>query len=92
MVNYRPEKSDPYRTDFTVGGNRIVYPSDCGTPTVDLLTLKLLLNIVISAPGEKFMTIDIKDLYLNTPMSRYEHMHLELSVLPVDIVRKYNLA
>ena len=68
VVNYRPEKSDPYRTRLTVGGNLIVYPGDCGTPTVDLLTVKLLLNSVVSTPGAKFMTIDIKDFYLNTPM------------------------
>ena len=32
-VNYRPEKADPNRTRLTVGGNRITYPGDCGTPT-----------------------------------------------------------
>ena len=60
-MNYRPEKGDPYRTRLTVGGNLIVYPGDCGTPTVDLLTVKLLLNSVISTPDAKFVTIDIKD-------------------------------
>ena len=47
VVNYRPEKGDPYCTRLTVGGNLIIYPGDCGTPTVDLLTVKLLLNSVI---------------------------------------------
>jgi len=92
VVNYRPEKADPYRTRLTVGGDRINYPGDCGTPTVDLLTVKLLLNSVISTAGAKFMTIDIKDFYLNTPMSRYEYMRLKLSDLPDDIVQHYNLA
>ena len=58
VVAYRPEKSDPYQTRLTVGGNLIAYPGDCGTPTVDLLTVKLLLNSIISTPGTKFMTID----------------------------------
>ena len=48
VVNYRTEKGDPYRTHITLGGNLIVYPGDCGTPTVDLLTFKLLLSSVIS--------------------------------------------
>ena len=74
VVNYRPEKDDPYRTRLTVGGDRVNYPGDCGTPTVDLLTVKLLLNSVVSTLNAKFMTIDIKDFYLNTPMSRYEYM------------------
>ena len=71
VVDYRPEKADPYRTRLTVGGNLLVYPGDCGTPTVDLLTVNLLLNSVVSTQGAKFMTIDIKDFYLNSPMSRY---------------------
>ena len=28
VVNYRPEKGDPYSTRLTVGGNLIVYPGD----------------------------------------------------------------
>jgi hypothetical protein len=92
VVNYRPEKDDPYRTRLTVGGDRVNYPHDCGTPTVDLLTVKLLLNSVISTPGAKFMTIDIKDFYLNTPMPRYEYMRLKLSDLPDDFIKQYNLA
>ena len=91
VVNYRPEKSDPYCTRLTVGGNLIVYPSDCGTPTVDLLTVKLLINSIISSPGAKFLTIDIKNFYLNTPMERFEYMRLKLSDLPEDFVERYNL-
>ena len=41
---------------------------DCGTPTASMLTIKLLLNSIISTPGAKFMAIDIKDFYLNTPL------------------------
>eukprot|EP00804_Cyclotella_cryptica_P015317 CCRYP_005419-RA/>CCRYP_005419-RA protein AED:0.43 eAED:0.43 QI:0/0/0/1/0/0/2/0/159 len=47
VANYRP-KGDPYRIRLTVGGNRITYPGDCGTPTADMLTTKILLNSVIS--------------------------------------------
>ena len=49
--------------------------------------VKLLLNSVISTPDAKFMTIDIKDFYLNTPMDRFKYMKLKLSDLPEDIVR-----
>ena len=71
VVNYCPEKSDPNRVRLTVGGDRINYPSDYVTPTADMLTLKLLLNRVISTKGAKFMSIDIKKFYLNTMMARY---------------------
>ncbi len=50
------------------------FPGDAGTPTADLLTLKLLINSIISTAGAKFMTMDIKDFYLNIPMARYEYM------------------
>ncbi len=56
-----------------MGGNLINYPGNCGTPMADLLTVKLLLNSIISTPNAKFMSIDIKDFYLNTPMARYKY-------------------
>jgi hypothetical protein len=68
VANFRPQKDDPYRIHLTNGGNRINFPSDCGTPTANMITTKLLLNSIISTPGPRFMTIDIKDFYLNTPM------------------------
>ena len=37
------------------------------------------------------MTIDIKDFYLNIPLSRYEYMRLKLSDLPKDFLKQYNL-
>ncbi len=58
---YREGKKDKYHTRITMGGNLINYPGNCGTPTADLLTVKLLLNSIISTPNAKFMSIDIKD-------------------------------
>ena len=48
VVDYRPEKSNPYQTRLTVGGYRAKYPGDCGTPTVDLTTAKIILNSIVS--------------------------------------------
>ena len=89
--NVRPEKDDPNRTRITVGGTNINTPIDCGTPTADLLTVKLLFNSIISTKGAKFMSIDIKNFYLNTPMERYEYMRMKLSNFPQDIIDEYNL-
>ena len=52
------------------------YPGDASTPTADLLTVKLLLNSIISTPNAKFMTMDNKDFYLNTLMARYHHEYM----------------
>jgi hypothetical protein len=88
---YRSEKKDPYRTRITMGGNLINYPGDCGTPTADLLTVKLMFNSIISTPNAKFMTIDIKDFYLMTPMDRFEYFRMKLELFPQDIIDEYGL-
>jgi hypothetical protein len=46
----QPKKIDkPNRTRLVVGGNRVHYPGDAGTPTTNLLIVKPLLNS-ITAP------------------------------------------
>ena len=92
VVDYRPENTDPCRTRLKVGGGRVNYQGDCGTTTVDLTTVKLLLNSIISALNEKFMTIDINYFYLNTQMARSNYMRLKLSNLPKSVVQYYNPA
>jgi hypothetical protein len=55
-----PEKIDePNRTRLVAGGDQVHYPGDAGMPTADLLTIKLLINSIISTQGAKFMTMDI---------------------------------
>eukprot|EP00804_Cyclotella_cryptica_P017159 CCRYP_003365-RA/>CCRYP_003365-RA protein AED:0.35 eAED:0.35 QI:0/0/0/1/1/1/2/0/332 len=56
-----------------------------------MLTTKVLLNSVISMKGARFMTIDIKDFYLNTPMARPEYMRLKLSDIPDHVIALYKL-
>eukprot|EP00804_Cyclotella_cryptica_P031351 CCRYP_012175-RA/>CCRYP_012175-RA protein AED:0.45 eAED:0.45 QI:0/-1/0/1/-1/1/1/0/124 len=56
-----------------------------------MLTTKVLLNSVISTKGALFMTIDIKDFYLNTPMACPEYMQLKLSDIPDHIIALYKL-
>eukprot|EP00804_Cyclotella_cryptica_P014914 CCRYP_000543-RD/>CCRYP_000543-RD protein AED:0.32 eAED:0.31 QI:0/-1/0/1/-1/0/1/0/482 len=56
-----------------------------------MITVKILLNSIISTLNAKFMTIDIKDFYLNTPMARPEYMRLKLSDIPAAIIDLYKL-
>jgi len=84
-------KNDKYRTRVTIGGNLVNFPGDCGTPTADLLTVKLLLNSIISTTNAKFMTLDIKDFYLMTPMKRYEYFRMKLDLFSQDIIDEYDL-
>ena len=72
LVEYRPENTNPYSTRLTVGGYRVKYPGDCGTPTVDFTTVKILLSSIVSTLNAKSVTVDVKCFYLNTPMARSE--------------------
>lgn len=91
VCTVRPEKDEPNRTRLTLGGNLINYPGDCGTPTADLLLVKILLNSVISTPGARFMTADISNFYLNTPLKRYEYAKFKLTDIPEEIIEQYGL-
>ena len=37
------------------------------------------------------MTLDIKNFYLNTPLTRYEYLRLILDNFPEDVIAQYNL-
>ena len=58
---------------------------------MSLTTVNLILNSILSTINAHFMTIDIKDFYLNTLMARSEFMRLILSNLPESVVQQYNL-
>jgi hypothetical protein len=88
----RPEKTDePNQTRLVARVDRVHYLFDAGTPTANLLTIKLLINSVISTPGARFFTMEIKNFYLCTPMSRYEYMQLKLSDMPDNVIAHYQL-
>jgi hypothetical protein len=76
---------------ITMGGNLINYPGDCRTPTADLITVKLLVNSIISPPNAEFMTLDLKDFYLMTHMKCYEYFQMKLELFPQDTINLYNL-
>ena len=87
----RPEKTNPKRVRITCGGDRIEFPGDVSTKTADIVTVKVLLNSVISTPGARFMTGDLKDFYLGTPMERFEYMRISVKIIPRHIYDLYKL-
>jgi hypothetical protein len=61
-VNYHPKKDDPNRTRLTVGGNNLINVlGNVSMPTIDMVTVKLHLNSVISTKGAHYCTINLKD-------------------------------
>jgi hypothetical protein len=91
ICNYKPNKTKKEQTRLMTGGDRINYPEDCCTPTADMLIFECLLNSVVLTKGAKCLMIDIKDFYFNTPMKRYEYMHLKITDILEEIVNKYRL-
>jgi hypothetical protein len=63
VCTVRPEKAEPNRMQFTVGGDRINYPSKVATQSAEMLATKMIFYSVISTKGAHFMTMDISNLY-----------------------------
>jgi hypothetical protein len=82
VVDIKNHKEEKERTRLTVGGDQIEYPGD----------KKILINSVISTLGAKFLVIDIKSFYLNTPpLGQFEYMVINLLSLPQETIENYDL-
>jgi hypothetical protein len=87
-----PLKAESKRIRFTMVGNQIIYDGNVSIPTANLTTtVKVLINSVLSTPNATFMSIDIKDFYLDTPMARHEYVRIPIKYIPPDIVAQYHL-
>ena len=62
--DHRPLKDEQWRVRIVVGGDKLDYFSDTGSPAADVLEPKLLFNSVISdaKDGAKFCSMDLKDM------------------------------
>ena len=87
----RPEKDKKNQTQFVDGGDRINYSGEVATPSVEMLVAKMLFNSVVSTRGAKFMTMDISNFYLQTPLNRKEYIRIKLPDIPEEVVREYKL-
>ena len=84
-------KEDPNRTRITIGGNTIAYAGDCGTKTGAIEVVKGVFNSVCSRPGAKFLSADITNYYLGTPLDRPEYARIRIEDIPQEFIDEYNL-
>ena len=93
VLDYRPLKSEPWRVRLVVGGDKLPYEDDAGSPAALLLETKLLVNSVISDAkrGAKFMSLDLKDYFLMSTMDTPEYMKIHIRNFPPDIIEHYQL-
>lgn len=87
-VKVKEDGSKEYRVRGTYGGNISDYTGPKAARTADMISIKVLLNAVASE-GASFMTADIKDFYLGTPMERTEYMRVHIDQIPLEAREKY---
>ena len=76
----RATRKETNRTRFAVGGDRINYPGSVATPTAKMLVTKLLFNSTILKKSARFMTINISNFYLNSPLPRPEFIKINSAI------------
>ena len=93
VLNYKPLKDEKHRVRIIMGGDCITYLYDAGSPSANLNKAKVLLNSTISDAkhSAQFMSADIKDYFLVTPMARAEFTKFPSRHIAVYIMRKYDL-
>lgn len=79
-----------YRVRGTIGRDRIKYPGPTTARTAAMPLVKLLLQSVVS-DDKCFLTLDIKDFYLNTPLDRPECLRISSKFLPQHIIDENRL-
>jgi hypothetical protein len=75
-----------------LGGNLIDYPGNVSTRTAELETIKILVNSTISTPGTVFITADVENFYLETPLDWLEYVKIPVPLIPTEIMVEYALA
>ena len=74
-------------------GDKLTYNADAGAPAENMLETKILVNSTISDAnrGARFMSADLKDFFLATPMEGDEYMKVSYKHFPQDIRDQYRL-
>ena len=82
VCDYIPQEEEANRCHITVERDRVDYPGDVLTKIADLTTIKCLLNSLLSKLRAQFMTANVKNFYLNTPLDRPEYMSIAVNMIP----------
>ena len=93
VCDHRPRKKETHRVRITVGGDRLTCLEDTGSPAANMVETKCLVNSTISEAkyNARFMSADVTNYFLATPMGRREYMRVPIRYFPTDIIELYNL-
>jgi hypothetical protein len=90
VAELREHKADPYRVRCTGGGNLINFPGDKSTKVAELVTVKCLLNNIISTPHARAACINLKDFYLNNVLPSPEYVFFNADTIPETFLAQYS--
>jgi hypothetical protein len=68
VCRIKPHKDEPERVRLTIGGDKLDYPGEVATPTVDITTLIFLINSTLYTEEARMMMMDFNYYYLGTPL------------------------
>ena len=85
--DHRPLKTEEWRIRLVVGGDKLPYNNDASSPATNLLDTKVLVNSVISDAhkGARFMSLDLRDMFLQSLMVSPEYMKVQYKYFPKAI-------
>ena len=94
ICDHRPLKTKVNRVRLTIGGDVLDYPGDKSSPASSLMEEKLVIKLVIidSHLGANFMSLDIKDYFVQYFLDDPEYLRVHSKYFMIDIQKKYNIA
>ena len=91
VVDYRPEKDEPWRLRITCGGDRLDYDGNTTTHGASMEVIKCQLNDIVSTPGARAATADISNMYLGSDLPESEYVRFQSNLIPQAIKDHYGL-
>ena len=93
ISDHRPLKDEKWRIFVVVGGNKLTYVYNFSSPATDLIKTKILLNSIIpdAKSSARFLSMDLKDMFLHTPIEQPKYMKVPINYFPDNIEEKYHL-
>ena len=95
VCDLKPLKDEKHRVRVTIGGDRLTYDHETAAPTAGLLDTKIIINSTISdaKKGARFMSLDLKNFFLQTPLppDEREYMRIHGKYFDKELRDLYNL-
>jgi hypothetical protein len=81
-----------FRVRLAFGGNLSDYDGERSSSMVDITTVKVAFNHLVSDENLDYCTLDLKDMYLQSKLDRPEFMRMPLAQIPMNLRVKLGMA